>query len=122
LNAPFWIPQKPIRSHRRQRNIKNIHNPIQAQKNVISALVAPLTYKKPTRPGRKEEKWGEWRQQQNPGSPLFIVTVTEYNSVTVTKLWEKPCYNRIKERNLVDLLPAGTGLLPNASAISEHGT
>ena len=53
---------------------------------------------------------------------LVIVTVTEYNSVTVTKSWEKPCYNRIKGRNQVDLLPAGTGLPPNVSGINGHGT
>jgi hypothetical protein len=62
------------------------------------------------------------RDQQKIVNRLVIVTVTKYNNVTVTKSWEKPCYNRIKGRNLVDLLQAGTGLLPNVSAISGHET
>ena len=69
-----------------------------------------------------KKKSGGNGANKKPRICLVIVTVTEYNSVTVTKSWEKPCYNRIKERNQVDLLPAGTGLLPNASAISGHGT
>jgi hypothetical protein len=70
--------------------------------------------------GKKKSEWNG--ANKKPRICLVIVTVTEYNNVTVTKLWEKLCYNRIKGRNLVDLLPAGAGPLPNASAISGHGT
>jgi len=44
----------------------------------------------------EEEFRGDGRDQQKIVNHLVIVTVTEYNSVTVTKSWGKPCHNQIK--------------------------